>query len=181
MDSDDMELELLKLAADARKLDIESYLRRSLFFWGFIVAAFGAYALLSKGDCAPGSKGGHGDFERAVLLHFGFLCSLCWFMINSGSKFWCDAWETKTRELGLGKRVFDKSENTKETPFWAWRFSPSRVTVSRSLITSLAWLCMIISSYLEAGPTWPAILISAVTVVLAGLLVQQCKRPLKEQ
>jgi hypothetical protein len=181
MDLDQMDVELLKLASDARKLEIENFWKRSLFFWGFIVAAFAGYAFFSKGGCALSSRGGNFEFERAILLHFGFFCSICWFLINSGSKFWYQAWETKTKELGPGKKVFDKSENAKETAFWALRFSPSRVTICLSLVTCIAWLAMIIWNYYGASEGPPAIVISSATLVLVVLLVWQCKRPLKEQ
>jgi len=34
MEPDQTDLELLKLAADARKLEIDNFWKRSLFFWG---------------------------------------------------------------------------------------------------------------------------------------------------
>jgi hypothetical protein len=79
MDSDQMGLELLKLAAEARKLEIESFWRRSLFFWEFIVAAFAGYASLSKGGSALGSGG------EALILRERSSCILDFSVLFAGS------------------------------------------------------------------------------------------------
>lgn len=44
----DQKVEILKLAAEVRKFEIERFWSRSIFFWGFIAAAFVAYAQLNE-------------------------------------------------------------------------------------------------------------------------------------
>jgi hypothetical protein len=57
--------EILKYATDVRKFEIERFWQRSLFFWGFIAAAFVAYA----------QSGGKGELAFLVAC-FGFCAVL---------------------------------------------------------------------------------------------------------
>ena len=118
MGPEQMNLELLKLAADARKLEIDNLWKRSLFFWGFITAAAYAYWEVYKFDKDV-------RFPLIVLSHFGFLCSEFWLLINVGSKFWYTAWEKQTKKLDPCQWVFYCDPPGNKYP-WEVRFLPSK-------------------------------------------------------
>ena len=94
------------VAADVRKFEIGLVWQRSLFFWGFIGAAFVAYSDMGGTD--------HADHNgQIVVACFGFVCSFAWTLLNRGSKYWQEAWETKTerkeREVLLDSLFVEKS------------------------------------------------------------------------
>jgi hypothetical protein len=101
MDSDQIDLELLKLAADARELEIKNFWQRSLFFWGFIAATAFAY-----GDVAKWSD--HSRFLESLLAHFGLFSSFCWCYVNKGSKYWYESWERKLRDLERAPKISER-------------------------------------------------------------------------
>ena len=69
---------------DTRKFEIDLFWKRSLFFLGFISAAFIGFGALYKKD-AP---------ELALLLAcFGLVCSVAWTLANRGSKYWQENWQ----------------------------------------------------------------------------------------
>ena len=76
------------VAADVRKFEIGLFWQRSLFFWGFIGAAFIAYAALGRKDNSD-------PLAQLAVACFGFVCSTAWTLQNRGSKYWQEAWETK--------------------------------------------------------------------------------------
>lgn len=128
----------LDLAVDARRLEIELFWRRSLFFWGFIAAAFIALAA---------TKGNHPRLALVVSC-FGLVCSVCWSLANRGSKYWHEAWETKVhREEGaIGGRLFSRIEAVQDRGPWlsAQRYSVSKLAILLSDYTCLAWLSITI-------------------------------------
>ena len=75
-------------ASDIRKFEIGLFWQRSLFFWGFIAAAFVAYAAIA--DATPPDT----DLLLAIAA-FGFVCSVAWALANRGSKYWQESWEAK--------------------------------------------------------------------------------------
>jgi len=81
-------LERARAVLDGRRLEIELFWRRALFFWGFIAAAFIALA---------NSYGVHPRLALAVSC-FGVVCSYCWVKANRGSKYWHEAWEQMARQ-----------------------------------------------------------------------------------
>jgi hypothetical protein len=78
---------VLQRAADVWKFEIDLFWRRSLFFWGFLSAAFIACGTLSSQKADP-------DVIFAIAC-FGIICSLTWTLVNRGSKYWHKAWEQK--------------------------------------------------------------------------------------
>ena len=89
-----------QVALDARRLEINLFWQRSLFFWGFTGAAFVAIAATL------------GEHPRLALLVscFGLVSSVCWSLANRGSKYWHEAWETKVHreEITVGDPLFSK-------------------------------------------------------------------------
>lgn len=124
----------LQLAVDARKLEIGLFWQRSLFFWGFISAAFVALVATV------------GDHPRLALLIscFGLVCSVCWSLVNRGSKYWHEAWEQKVHreQKAIGEPLFSKIEPIQKKGPWlsARRYSVSKLVVLLSDFVCLVWL-----------------------------------------
>jgi len=134
--------EILKLAAGVRRFEIERFWSRSIFFWGFISAAFLAYAQLygKQSD----------DDLRFVVACFGFVCSVAWTLLNRGGKYWQEAWEGKVQSVEtevLGVPLFSNHEPLRHTGLWgAARFSVSRLTIALSDFTVLIWLALVLKA-----------------------------------
>lgn len=139
-------------ALDARKLELELFWKRSLFFWGFISSAFIGYASL------------HNDHSNIAILvaNFGLVCSFAWSFSNRGSKFWYESWEryvTTLEEKVMGQSLFSKPSqclpdeeekilrcNWKRKISWlnGKRFSVSKLAIALSDYTVAIWLCIIL-------------------------------------
>jgi len=139
----------LEIAIDIRNFEIELFWKRSLFFWGFIGAAFVAFAALyNKG--AP---------ELSLLVAcFGLVCSAAWTLVNRGSKYWYENWEQKVEreEVGiLGEEFFARKEPMKKDAGW-WlqgrRFSVTRLAIALSDFTVLIWFSLMIWMSLRPPP-----------------------------
>jgi len=83
-------------AIATRNFEIELYWKRATYFWTFIAAAFAGYfALLARSN--P-----HGpDFPAFVVSCIGIFLNLSWFLVNKGSKFWQENWESHVGILSL--------------------------------------------------------------------------------
>src|SRR6267143_1930747 len=64
------------VSVQIRNFEIDLFGKRSLFFWGFISAAFVGYAALRQSEL------------RIVVACFGMVCSCAWTLVNRASKFW---------------------------------------------------------------------------------------------
>lgn len=76
----------LERAHGLRKFEIENYWKRSSYFWGFQLVAFGALALSAK----------DGTFHPPIVLIvavLGALAALTALLSAKGSKFWQANWE----------------------------------------------------------------------------------------
>ena len=157
MDPDQMDVELLKLASDARKLEIETFWKRSLFFWGFIAATAYAYGAVARWS-------DHSRILGSLLAHFGFFSSFCWCYVNKGSKYWYESWEKKLGDLERAPRIkeriealldrvdegrglFTGFEAREEKPFGAAMYSVSKITVFLSEVVILLWGAIVIRTY----------------------------------
>jgi len=132
---------ILRYAADVRKFEIERFWQRSLFFWGFIGAAFVSYAQLFKKE----------DTQLALVVAcFGFVCSVAWTLQNRGSKYWQEAWEQKVRVVEgqvLGTQLFWNLEPLVPKGFWgASRFSVSKLAIGLSDFTCLVWAVLLVEA-----------------------------------
>jgi len=163
--------EILKYASEIRKFEIERFWQRSLFFWGFIGAAFVAYAALydKRQDLLP-----------LLIACFGLVCSVAWALQNRGSKYWQEAWEQKVEVVEtdvLGAPLFSNREPLKaKGPWGAAEFSVSKLAIALSYFTVLIWAAL----FAKALPTTPwgtpptnwAILIVLVTIAyIVGLFL----------
>jgi hypothetical protein len=160
---------ILTLAADTRKFEIERFWARSLFFWGFIAAAFVAYA--------QDGIGKEPDI-RYLIGCFGIVCSIAWTLLNRGSKYWQEAWEGKVHAVErdvLGVHLFSNLEPIQRKGIWgAARFSVSKLTIALSDFTVLTWLALTIKAApkLTLWPSdWYLIAITAATVLFVALML----------
>lgn len=131
----------------ALQFELEQFWKRSLFFWGFIGAAFVAFA----------SSESHPSFQVAIAS-FGFVCSVVWTLVNRGSKFWYEDWEDKLKEAeipvtgrlygspGSEKKVTDKWYSVEGFGKRLWkgkRYSPSKLAVALSDYIAILWFCVL--------------------------------------
>jgi len=143
---------ILAYAAETRRFEIERFWQRSLFFWGFIAAAFVAYAGVSNMSKIPNAS----DLDNGLKLPiacFGIIASIAWTLINRGSKYWQEAWEQKVAAVEsdvLGAKLFSNKEPLqRDGPWGPARFSASKLTVALSDFTVLVWFLLAF----EAFPT----------------------------
>jgi hypothetical protein len=143
-------------AADTRKFEIDLFWRRSLFFWGFIAAAFVAYAAAVNAD--------HRDNDLVLAISsFGIICSVAWTLANRGSKFWQNAWEAKLETLEddvLGTSLFKAKYTPRKSELHYWgpwsktsHFSVSRLAIALSDFTLGVWI--VLGCKAIPGIKWP--------------------------
>jgi hypothetical protein len=158
--------QILKYAAEVREFEIGKFWQRSLFFWGFIGAAFVAYAQLF----------GKSNLSFYVAC-FGIVCSVAWTLQNRGSKYWQEAWESKVESVEvdvLGVSLFANREPKQCKGIWgAQTFSVSKLAIALSDFTVLVWIALAIKSF----PSIPlpyvlndVVIAAVVTIVYVALL-----------
>lgn len=140
--------EILKYASEIRKFEIGLFWQRSLFFWGFLAAAFLAYSNLAK-DRAENQG------LLLVIACFGLICSVAWTLQNRGSKYWQEAWEQKVvavEEKALGCDLFSNIEpmQPKRPRIWQGRrFSVSCLTIALSDFSVAVWSTLAGSAFVD--------------------------------
>lgn len=121
----------------ALQFELDLFWKRSLFFWGFIAAAFVAYT--AKQLSAP---------LQAAIASFGFVCSSVWTLVNRGSKYWYVNWEEKVieAELPVTGPLYGNPVPEKESGGWlrGRRLSPSKLVIALSDFVALLWLGLLI-------------------------------------
>jgi hypothetical protein len=134
----------LDLAVQTRNFEIELFWKRSLFFWGFIAAAFGGYAALRnvKSDLT------------LVIACFGAVCAFAWTLITRGSKYWQESWENKVEqyEQPLLGRFFAHEEpvqSYKGRWLRARRFSVSKISIGLSDYIFALWIALLSAEVLR--------------------------------
>ncbi|HET9181453.1 MAG TPA: hypothetical protein VFP59_04920 [Candidatus Angelobacter sp.] len=135
--SDDANTKRFNAALQTRQFEIDLVWKRSLFFWGFIAAAFVAIAALKTG--APGLS--------LLVSSFGLICSLAWTLANRGSKYWQEQWESKLEksEIDVIGKFFGKRERRQRKGFWGgYPFSVSRLATLVSDFVFIVWLLIFI-------------------------------------
>lgn len=95
-----------------RDKEIDRFWSRGLYFWGFIVASFGAYIAVLKIFITDNTH--HSGiysvlqdiyssptslFILSVISFICFIFCLSWTLVNKGSKYWQENWETHVRIL----------------------------------------------------------------------------------
>jgi len=124
-------------ALATRNLEIGLFWQRSLFFWGFIGAAFVGHAALRKSE----------SNLSLVLACFGLVCSVAWSLVNRGSKYWQESWEAKVDRLEdkVTGPLFKVEEARQKKGWWlsARRYSVSKLTIALADYTILVWTALV--------------------------------------
>lgn len=153
--------EAIKIALDTRKFEIELYWKRSTYFWAFLVSAFGAYSFVwSMSDCT------RQVLDRNLFLvlvsAIGILLSLCFYLVNRGSKYWQENWETQIDILLKDKvgPVFQRVKNPNNRMIdrkkcfgllESYPFSVSKVNTLLSLLMIVVWIILF---FVSVGLYW---------------------------
>lgn len=140
---------VLDRAYDIRKFEIELYWKRAGYFWGFLVASFTAYFIVSDASKFQDSP----QIEYLVLC-IGFIFALSWYLVNRGSKYWQSNWE----------KIIDTIEDIVHSPLYRtnltnskkpsdlisrYPYSVSRINIIVSLYICLIWLGLIVNFFVK--------------------------------
>ena len=142
MTEDELNQKRFDLSIQIRNLEIDLFWKRSLFFWGFIAAAFVGYAALRQSEL------------RIVVACFGMVCSCAWTLVNRGSKYWQESWETKVGRLevpAIGTDVLFAQEEDRQSDKGCWlsgrKYSVSKLAIALSDYVFLLWLATVIGEF----------------------------------
>lgn len=157
---DSKKIKKYDVALATRNFEIELFWKRSLFFWGFIASAFVGYATVVRDKTA-----------LAVLIAcFGFVCSVAWSLVNRGSKYWQENWETIVENIedDVTGSLFKERGGQKAKGIWlsSRKFSVSKVTIALSDFTILIWLAIMTYHLLKVLPS-PPYLTSDLLIIIA--------------
>ena len=87
----------LEYAEQIRRFEIELYWKRSAYFWAFIALAFAGYGAIQV-NIAGAKRPDVLENLDFLLANVGFVASAAWFLVNRGSKYWLEHWETQVEE-----------------------------------------------------------------------------------
>lgn len=133
------------IAHDNRKLEIQLFWQRSLFFWGFVAAALVGYLAAIK----------DASLVAIIFALFGLVCSIVWSQGNRGSKYWQEYWENKVNILQhhtTGNIFYDRKP--KNPKFWdvfaGRRISVSKLTMALSDFTVFLWFLLCLLTFVDS-------------------------------
>lgn len=144
MTTDEKAEKQLDLSVQTRDIEIELFWKRSLFFWGFIAAAFTGYAALRQAN----------SDLALVIACFGMVCAFAWALLNRGSKYWQESWETKVEryEVDVTGKLFAQEEEI-QTNKGCWlqarRYSVSKISIALSDYVFVLWLFVVAGELLR--------------------------------
>lgn len=128
----------LDVSIQIRNLEIDLFWKRSLFFWGFIASAIVGFAAL---------RNAKSDFSILVAC-FGMVCSCAWTLVNRGSKYWQESWESKVEryELPVTGLLFAEEEAAKNKGPWlsGRKYSVSKLAIALSDFVFILWVAVVI-------------------------------------
>jgi len=144
VDNSKMIQRAFEIAHDNRKLEIQLFWQRSLFFWGFVAAALIGYIGALKEN----------SHLKIVFALFGLVCSIVWSGGNRGSKYWQEYWEKKVnfyQHYVTGNLFYDRKPTTPR--FWdvyeGRRISVSKLTMALSDYTVFLWFLLCLGTLLN--------------------------------
>lgn len=159
MTEEEMKRKKYDVALATRNFEIELFWKRSLFFWGFIASALVGYANLVKDVPAL----------SVLVACFGFVCSVAWSLVNRGSKYWQENWESivAENENAITGELFKSRAEQQNKGFWltSRKFSVSKVTIALSDFTVIIWASLMGYHLFEATTNNIATSSNAVTIV----------------
>ena len=133
----------LEQALKTREFEISLYWKRTAYFWAFIVSIYIAYFSVFTMKDGCNSLVFIRPAALISLSYLGFFFSLAWFMVNKGSKFWQENWETHVSMLEddvigpLYKTHLNPSYSSLISPTKAYDFSVSKVNMLASFLVGL--------------------------------------------
>lgn len=151
----DKRFEAYKKAHEIRQFEIKLFWQRATYYWAFILAAFTThFALIGLIFNSDKNKElsftelynlpGLSIFALAITTFFCYFFSLCWVLMNKGSKFWQKNWEKHIDELqnefsGDLYKVILNTENKTEfdknlIKLSAYDYSVSKITSLTSIV-----------------------------------------------
>ena len=152
----DAKIKSYENAIAERRLELNLFWQRSLFFWGFIASAFIAFAAL-KDDV----------LLRLFVACFGFICALTWTLANRGSKYWYEAWEQKVNIVdfeGFDNKLYIREVPIHNASFWSGRrYSVTRLAIGLSDFAVFVWLVLTIITAMRQE--WKPINLGAIAAI----------------
>jgi hypothetical protein len=156
-----------KLAMQIRQFEIELYWKRATYFWTLIAATFAGYFALSAKDTRvhPGLL--------FLVSSIGLVLSTSWYLVNRGSKYWQQNWESHVDSLEdefagpLYKTTIANEKFCWWKPWDGYPFSVSKVNQLASLYITLVWLALAVSSF--PSVRLPLCVVAAKSYALAAL------------
>ncbi|MFT3911450.1 MAG: hypothetical protein QM737_18650 [Ferruginibacter sp.] len=177
---------LLERAYDIRKFEIDLYWKRATYFWGFLIAAFTAYFIVSD----PSKFASKPIYELLVVC-IGFIFSLSWYLVNRGSLYWQSNWERMIEAIEESLEIdFYKSNlvsKNKVSHVFSWYpYSLGRINIMVSLFVCTIWFGLIILFFIHPGNRinlcnsagWEKVVVLVITGVFACILVFKGKSPM---
>lgn len=156
----------LMQSLDTRKLEIDLYWKRASYFWTLIAAAFAGYIVLVSSDSPM-------EGMLVLVSCIGFTLSFAWYLVNRGSKYWQENWESHVDLLedGIIGPLYRTTISQKEYRWFrlvsGYPYSVSKVNQIISIYITMVWMGLIVHS------CWPSVLNSSVELeskhVLVGL------------
>ena len=149
--------EAYKRAHEIRQFEIQLFWTRGTYYWAFILAAFTAHfallSLLFDVEHYPFSLYNLCNLSRFSLLAliitslFCYFFSLCWVLMNKGSKFWQENWEEQiyTLEKEFSGNLYQTILNTKKKGDFcacplslkAYNYSVTKITLLTSIMLTI--------------------------------------------
>lgn len=161
MSDDDQKEKRFDVSVQTRNFEIGLFWSRSLFFWGFISAAFIGYATLRQSEL------------RSLIACFGMVCSCAWTLVNRGSKYWQESWETKVNrfEVPLIGPLFSEEEAPQDKGCWlgSKKYSVSKLAIALSDYVFLLWFVLVIGEAVR--PYVPSTVQPRLTGVMKELFI----------
>lgn len=161
----------LEQAWKNRDFEIQLYWKRATYFWVFIASLFTAY-LATKSFKVPD------DSLIVSILILGLLFSICWVLVNIGSKKWQENWEYHIDLL-----EDDITGPIYKTALVRWAPSVSKVNLFVSIIVSIMWIVLLVKKLSTMFPivefiveNWCLIIASALVLSVILYLIGTHKK-----
>lgn len=154
----------LEKALDTRKFEIELYWKRATYFATFIGLMFTSYYVVAS---AAQLESEEARYEMLLFISaIGVFSSLCWFLVNKGSKYWQENWEfhvdlleddvmgplyktTKycNNQWLDGKKIRWSGIRHGISPFKSYKYSVGKIGIYLSFMIVIAWLALFIKQF----------------------------------
>lgn len=134
----------LQYAAENRKNEIALLWSRALYFWGFSAVLITGYGLAVSNH----------KTLAALVGSFGIINSVCWSLVNRGSRYWQSVWEKKTEQAEravLSTSIFPRSTNPYVESRWFWgarQYSASKLALAISDFSIIGWTSLLLGTML---------------------------------